>query len=325
MPRAYSPYRSRLFGVPSAPPPSHRAPLRPRVNQPVGFLISEALRPSYYFGRSHDYVYYPASWTDSASGTSYAQGYYDENGQHYDSVSFSKNGKYENVVCHCPYCGSDTVLTLDADGAGKQDLQCPHCLGPMEIKSFLDEFVSEAGGNTHSYASEESLRQLRQKKKKKKRWPWVVAILVALYLFGSALTATQEPYTPQSAPVGQTVGTVQAPPSNPELFGSRLYLKSDGGGAFRLAGSGNADKVLDWDREYESYYDPDSDCWVWCNTDVEPYVWQYWYEGISSDYGDYGWMEHYSDGWFIETSRDNWTKLPSRYPTDRLWYIRSSA
>ena len=69
------------------------------------------------------------------------------------------------------------------------------------------------------------------------------------------------------------------------------------------------------------YYDEETECWIWWNTDVDPNVWQYWYEGISSDYGDYGWMEHDDTGWYIEASRGNWIELPSRYDTGNLWYI----
>ncbi len=270
-------------------------------------------------------MYYPESWTDSASGTSYEKGYYDENGQHYDYVSFPKDGKYENVVCHCPYCGSDTVLNLDAGAGTKQELKCPNCLGPMEIRTPLDDYLNESAENTHSYASEESLRQFTQKKaKKKKRWPWIVAILFALYLFGT-LSEKNEPYTPQINPIEQTSGGVYNPaPSNTELFGSRLYLQSAGKSSYSIsASSAGYDKTLDWDEENDSYYDRDTDCWIWCNTDVDPYVWQYWYEGISSDYGDYGWMEHYPDGWFIEAGDNHWVELPSRYDTAKLWYIDS--
>ena len=54
---------------------------------------------------------------------------------------------------------------------------------------------------------------------------------------------------------------------------------------------------------------------------MDPPVWQYWYEGISSDYGDYGWMEHDDDGWYIEKDHGEWIKLPDKYGTDGLWYI----
>ena len=44
-----------------------------------------------------------------------------------------------------------------------------------------------------------------------------------------------------------------------------------------------------YDAKSDNYYDKETDCYFWLNNDVTPPIWQYWYEGISSDYGDYGW------------------------------------
>lgn len=80
-------------------------------------------------------------------------------------------------------------------------------------------------------------------------------------------------------------------------------------------------KYLYWSTYYDSYYDADSDCYLWYNTEVEPAIWQYWYEGISSDYGDYGWMEYKDEGgWWIEKSRNNWVEYTG--DTSDLWHIR---
>ena len=137
---AASSYRSQSrSSTKPAPQPVHR----PRVNQPVGFLISQMLKPTYYYGRRHDYVYYPESWTDSESGTYYEKGYYDENGRYYDSVSFQKNGRYDNVLCQCPYCGTEKLMGLDNRSGSSQSLECPGCGATMEIKSELDEILEE--------------------------------------------------------------------------------------------------------------------------------------------------------------------------------------
>jgi hypothetical protein len=78
-----------------------------------------------------------------------------------------------------------------------------------------------------------------------------------------------------------------------------------------------------WDDEYECYYDEETDCYFVYADEVNPPEWQYWYEGISSDYGDYGWMSyHYDEGlWYIETSSGNWEVLPDRYDTSDLWHV----
>ena len=288
----------------------------------MGFIISEALRPSYYYGRRHDYVYYPESWTDQSTGTYYEKGYYDENGQHYDSVTFQENGKYENVVCHCPYCGQDTVLNLTAGDAASHNLQCPHCGGPMKIQSELDDYVTQPAANTHTYASEESLRQFQeeaQKKKKAKRrrrWLIVLAVLVVLYLYGHSLDSGSQPdsYEPQS----QQLQLSQ--PDTVEL-GDTVVLVRTGDSSFQISSADAGDKTLIWDWDADSYYDADTDCWLWYNTDVEPALWQYWYEGISSEYEESGWMEHDETGWYIEAREGTWISLPETFDTSELWYI----
>jgi hypothetical protein len=117
--------------------------------------------------------------------------------------------------------------------------------------------------------------------------------------------------------------TISEPVSYSSLMelGDTVYLNKTGSHTYALAPSDatRGDKVLTWYDDYDSYYDPVSDCYIWYNDAVG--IWQYWYEGISSDYGDYGWMEHYDDGWFIEAEDSEWVPLPSKYDQARLWYI----
>ena len=54
---------------------------------------------------------------------------------------------------------------------------------------------------------------------------------------------------------------------------------------------------------------------------MRPALWQYWYEPISGDFGDYGWME-YEDGiWYIETDAGQWDPVPEEYDLTCLWHI----
>ena len=106
-----------------------------------------------------------------------------------DNVAFEKNGRYENVVCHCPYCDRETILNLDAGDTSMLNLECPHCGGTMELRSQLDDVLNQAAENTHTYNSAASLEGAfgnPVRKKKKRVWPWVVGILVALGLYGDS-------------------------------------------------------------------------------------------------------------------------------------------
>ena len=248
------------------------------------------LQPSYHYGSRHDYVYYPESWVDESTGTSYKKGYYDENGQYYDSVAFQKDGKYENVVCHCPYCGQDTILNLTAEDAAEHHLQCPHCGGPMEIQSELDDYVKQAAGNPPAVDPAEAERQAK-KKKRRRRWLIALAVLIGLIIYGRTLE------------------------------NKTLVLQRTGFNSYSVSSEKTGDKKLVWDSDYDSWYDADTECWLWYNTDVEPAVWQYWVDGISSDYEESGWMEHDAGGWYIEAYEGEWIELPESYDTSTLWYI----
>lgn len=297
---------------PASPAKPAQSPWKPRVNQPTGYVAATHERPTYYYGKHHSYAYYPQSWTDTETGARFEKGYYDENGLRYDSVAFAKNGRYENVLCHCPYCGQDSLLSLNVEGAGLS-LRCPNCGGPTELQTQLDELVPSPGQNTHVYNAEESLKPFFdgvKKKKRRSRLGWIIAVLVLAAALAIVKNAT---------------GVLPVLPgfsSQETRLGKTLYLQSSGENAYTLTGKADTySKTLAWDADADSYFDSESVCWLWYNTDVEPPLWQYWYEGISSDYGDWGWMEYEDGVWYIEASQANWIALPADYSTENLWHL----
>lgn len=331
--QSYTPPRTVQHPATAPKPEIFHAPYPHNVSHP----------PRYYYGRRHNYVYYPVSWMDTTSGTFYDSGYYDESGKHYNSVAFQKDGKYENVTCKCFYCGLERVITLDNNVGSTQDINCPNCGAPMEIKSELDELIEERDEpvqvstlfnpeSSSVAASEPSYDHSSYDPEvkddgNKRAWRFaIIAVILGLIIFTGRYLASRsiEPTTVQNVPAPQTVEIVQAPASGIQIVpGQPVYLELQGDGYHVVNDPVRADRILYWDAAADSWYDGESDCWLWYNTDVEPAVWQYWYEGISSDYGDYGWMEHYSDGWFIEASNGNWVSLPAIYGVDELWYIES--
>ena len=285
---------------------------RPRVNQPTGYS-HESVNPSRrIYAKHHDYVCYPVPWTDETTGQEFREGYYDENGKWYNKLIYETNGRYENVPCKCEYCGQESFVTLTSE----TDLpKCPGCGAWLKVNAALEQYTPapsyKKNGNGPANA-------------------YVVGLaLFILFLIGAFLwqVVTEElkpaveqarngsAYTDDRSS-GDTV-------SNPDIFGNMLCLTIAGDNAFVIDEDG-ADKVLPWDYGQESYYDFESDCYLWYNTDVSPNLWQYWYEGISSDYGDYGWMEFENGDWYIEESEGNWVLLPSSYDTSDLWHIEDA-
>ena len=320
------------------------------------------LAPFPHYCVRHNYLYYPYGWTDEATGQEYKKGYYDENGQYYEDVAFLQDGKYKNVLCQCEYCDTITKIDW-SEGGPLICPQCGGTLkilsaldeytrDPLYEKNSRNadyvDYADRAAPASYggSYDSGETFKGLIG-----------VVILIVAFLVGfAALTLGQnrqsivdEPYhygdydpghpaedgwvylgngswaqyLPWDGDPDPWENDGQGGSADPAPWGQPLYLNEAGPGEYAVAKDADCSRTLYWDEDAESWYDPDSELWVWYNTEVDPPLWQYWYEPISGDYGDYGWME-YEDGlWFIEADEGEWIEVPDGYDTSALWYISS--
>ena len=279
-------------------------------------------------------MYYPVAWLDESTNTTYQNGYYDEQGNRYDNLILKNNEKYENVPMHCEYCETTQVRDLTDDN---ETMTCPHCGANMVIDAILDERTDiPSYDQTVSYNSTGTVSQ-------KGKWrPFIIVAIVigAIYIVPAITSAMFAPFygllkfvsnirNPQTGTVQQTsqqtitTQTYEPDPeylSNEDIFGMVLYLKSSEEGML-FGNSTDYEKNLIWNDSDECYYDASSDCYVWFNTDLDPSLWQYWYEGISSDYGDYGWMEYEDGKWYIETDYGNWEEIDLSGYGDRIWHF----
>ena len=84
------------------------------------------------------------------------------------------------------------------------------------------------------------------------------------------------------------------------------------------------ERSVPWNDEYETYYDEHTDCYFFKNYDLEPPIWQYWFEGISTPYDEYGWMEYDFDEncWYIQTNAETWEKYTG--PANNLWHMNEN-
>ena len=109
--------------------------------------------------------------------------------------------------------------------------------------------------------------------------------------------------------------------SNEDLYGKYLYLDKLEENAYMIVSEDeDPDKRLEWDEDFCGYYDDLSDGYAWYDTKREK--WKYWFNGISTDYKDYGWMVCNPEGWKIEKDQGDWIKLPEKYDRSKLWYIK---
>lgn len=207
---------------------------------------------------------------------------------------YDENGQYyANMVASgvqtnllCTYCGNHMVYTWK-DGMVPT---CDKCGGVFQI----------------------DIRD-SQKKKKMSTGLKVLAIIAALYCLAVPAAVMTGLILMSKAVVSETYtndNTQRTVASEDYGLPKSIYVEEIGRKCY---------------PDGENMYDLTSDCWFWFNTDLLPAQWQYWYEGISSDFGDYGWMEYSDDEekWYIEVSDGDWQEL-SGYDTSGLWHFKDA-
>jgi len=300
---------------------------RSRKNQPSGY--GSSVKRSVFRCKNHDYHYYDKSWVDQTTGASYRQGYYDENGNYYKAVAIKEKDGSSFVFATCEYCGTEQKFSWK-EGF---DANCPNCSAPFSLEGVVrDESTTGMGPDS---------KKLLMIVLIVFGVVWVAPFMLILvagiigFIVSRLPSVNPQGYeTVESSSEGygenDGSGSEENTVSNLDIFGETIYLDGDKGGSYKIVtGQDFYNKRLKWDYGYDSYYDKSTDCYVWYNTDVAPNLWQYWYEGISSDYGDYGWMEYEDttdDGqdngvWYIEESSGSWVELPDKYDTTNLWHI----
>ena len=271
---------------------------RPRVNQPTGYYRTdhENYKPTAsYRCRRHDYVFYPVAWTDEDTGTYYRSGYYDEIGNRYDNVVFRDGEQYTGTF-HCEYCGSQ-VKEAWIEGAMPK---CSNCGAELVENQYvvdeLDDIVQPVG-----YSDSRT-------KKLVSGVAAVYVVVMLLIIIGNIYSAFNSGHDNDYYDYSYDDYSHD---SDNSLVDDGIYVEEIGRFCYYYPSD-------------DSYYDPDTGCYFWYNDEVRPYCWQYWYEDISSNYEDYGWME-YDEGdktWYIEVSEGSWIKLPDEYyDEDLLWHI----
>lgn len=240
----------------------------------------------------HDYQYYPSSWYDASTGKHYDAGYYDENGQYYENVTIRNGSEYETLL-NCDYCGTQIKLKWK-EGAIPS---CPNCgalLKEIPTNTIIEDKLQDQFLSSRAPARRSGCGCLA-----------IMIVLLSSIAFMGWIFAWLLKTDDIKTGYEQNSSYVQNENSD-----DSIYIDVLG-------------RYCYWDDEYECYYDEQTDCYFVYADEVDPPEWQYWYEGISSDYGDYGWMSYsYDEGlWYIETNDGQWEVLPDSYDTSSLWHV----
>lgn len=294
--KSYSSHRSSsLGGGYSASRRANGSPYpqftRARRNQPTGYHSAgdSSYKPKAYHCKRHDYLYYSRDWTDETTGKFYRKGYYDEDGKFYENLTLTEE-KSGMTIYICPYCGNEVKEKWES---GVNPL-CPGCNAQL-VKKTSDVILEEE--NVFAYTPESTAGKGGSLSKKSACFIAIFVIAFLTVMIGAMVPIIAQ--RSQSSNAGSAGSTAK-----------EIYVEEIG-------------RTCKWDRYSESYYDVVTDCYFWYNDTVDYPDWQYWYEGISSNYGDYGWMEYDSgeDRWYIEVDHGEWIVLPSEYLSERLWHF----
>lgn len=184
----------------------------------------------------------------------------EETGKTYPKGYYDESGRhYANVVIkdsqsqesrfQCPYCDTE-VKTAWKKGAKPV---CPNCGAQLTLVQEDEEIKNVF--DTFNYTPDP---QRYAREQAEETFGIIAKILGAVAIMVGAIAAI----------VFVIASANKAPKS--------MYVKEIG-------------RECRWLSQYESYYDQVTDCYFWYNDTIEFPDWQYWYEGISSDYGEFGW------------------------------------
>lgn len=223
------------------------------------------------------------------------------------------------VMYECPYCRGKVTAQPSPDGM--HQLTCPNCGGilaesnaiaqPQTAQSFSQPQGNMAAPDTGYSAEQPAARRKRSSPLVKVLFlVFMICIIAAAVRIANSRMYEAAHRTDHNENAYNDVNNdYNAPDSKESKDG--IYVNALG-------------RTVPWDSENEWYYDEDTDCYFFQNNDMDPPVWQYWFEGVSSNYGgDYGWMEwdYNENRWYVQQSENSWVPLPENEYTDRLWHM----
>lgn len=268
---------------------SHTAVHRTRTSQPYGWDAAIRGTVSHFYCKTHDYDYYSQGWY-APDGRYFEEGYYDENGQHYENMIMTGG----TTMLKCDYCGNRMVYKWK-----EGDLPvCDKCGAQFRIDitdkaADTDGLAGAGDGNADRNGSGPSISRAGK---------IIITVFIACVVL--PLSVIFSAFFVKFYGFKGATGSRQ----KTEAVKNSIYVEEIGRTCY---------------LDGEDWYDSKTECWFYFNDTASPYQWQYWYEGISSDYGDYGWMEYDmgEEAWYIETDNGNWVHLPSNYDTSKLWHM----
>ena len=259
-----------------------------------------------YYCKKHDYVYYPNDWT-SEDGNEHKAGYYDEEGTHYKTIAFEDR----EVLLTCEYCGTQKKLVWKTGSAPI----CDNCGATLTIDTTdtIEDIDSNLSNNNSSnnYCSNTNYGHGYEN--------IYLSIVSALLIIGTISFLI--PVLNSRTDIAKQTFIESQDTTNYNNSNDFVFESSDDSRSSNYIYVDEIGRTCF--KDGEDFYDDETECWFYFNESLYPAQWQYWFESVSGNYGDYGWME-YDDNeqrWYIEVDDGNWQVLPEEEYTDDLWHF----
>ena len=220
----------------------------------------------------------------------------------------------------CPYCLGKVTAQASADGL--QALTCPNCGGVLQESNAIaqPQQTAQSFSQPQGYMSAPDTGYDTVQPAGGRRRKSVLGRVIGLVLIICFIAAALKAANNRLSNITQY------------NYNNNNYNYNDDNNGYDYYEPDNSDSIyvdalgrtVFWNSEYDCYYDEDTDCYFFLNNDMNPPVWQYWFEGVSSNYdSDYGWMEWDYDEkrWYVQQSENSWVPLPENEYTDRLWHM----
>ena len=211
------------------------------------------------------------------------------------------------IVVTCDYCGSANTIEP------YEDKTCHHCGASLpsynrSASNIAIDTVSSV--NTSSTTDDYSVSKSYLIKLTTACLVGFIPLLIVLFVIFN-LSANNGVSLQPSANTYEKVAEQNYVDNNTNTGHQSVYVEA-------------LERSVPWNYEYETYYDKNTDCYFFKNYDLEPPIWQYWFEGVSTPYDEYGWMEYDFDEncWYIQTNAETWEKYTGS--TDGLWHMNEN-
>lgn len=243
-------------------------------------------------------------------------------------------------ISKCPNCGGNlTPISADDQEHTLPDLGDDRTINitnifiwnkpaqngiPENIRGHIRTDSEETAENEKDKKNEPSEEEVNSEERDSLFAANVMGVFFLIIMVMVLIYVVSQEDIPSDGEYHEAYAAYNGPAENPDSYDRESMYGPDTLNAFPSYFVDILGRECVWDDNYQSYHDSETGCYFYHDESTDPPEWRYWFEGISSDYSDHGWMSWSEDEncWYIDNG-EGWVYLPDYYDTEWLWHIDS--